>query len=114
MFDDLSGCFWETLMSCRPVIADLTAFVGLQCYYRGRRAINGYILAQYDDTSTLGFIVHQGVVLHFSNFFVRRYNALLPDRNKGTSNFHQPTKALNIVHNRTSIRAYLTGSSVER
>jgi hypothetical protein len=30
-------------MSCRPVIADLTAFVGLQCYYyRGRRAINGY------------------------------------------------------------------------
>ena len=100
MFDDLSGCFWEMLMSCRPVIADLTALVGLQCYYyRGRPSINGYTPAQYDGTSTLGFIVHQGVVLICSILFVRRYNALLALHNKENSNIHRLTKALCTVPN---------------
>ena len=62
----------------------------------------GYICAtcRHPDTR---FIVHQGVVLHFSNLFVQRYNALLPDR----SNFRQPTKALSTTPNTTNVRIYL-------
>jgi hypothetical protein len=52
------------------------------------------ITAQYLDTSTLEFIVNQGTVLHFSDLFVRRYNALCADRNKENSKFHSLTKAL--------------------
>jgi len=59
-------------MSRRSVSADLTALGGLHLLNRGRRELKG-ISARF---STLDFINHHAIELHFRSLFVRLHNAL--------------------------------------